>query len=92
MRFMRLWQPIYSDSGEQRLKNSGLTTAHLYNAVNEIMTNPNAPNCTQLLVNGIIALNDIYEALRAGYSPGSVRQRLRARIHFSHTNYFWSSH
>ena len=34
-----------------------------------------------------IAHNDIHGSLEEGYSPGRVRTRLRAQIHFSHTSY-----
>ena len=51
------------------------------------------PNYTQLFVHDLH--NDIHEGHIASYSPDSVRQRLRAQIHFSHTNdcpQIWHSH
>ena len=42
------------------------------------------PNCLFMI---FMANNGIDKALRAGYTPGSVRQMLRAQINFSHTKY-----
>ena len=49
------------------------------------MTSRNAPKCTELIVNDIHGHNDIHGSLEEDYSPGRVRKRLRAPIHFSHT-------
>ena len=42
---------------------------------------------THLISISVQAHNDIHGCLAAGYSPGRVRTRLRAQIHFSHTSY-----
>ena len=41
----------------------------------------NVPN---LLLMIVIAHNDVHGSLAEGYSPGRVRKRLRAQIHFNH--------
>ena len=44
----------------------------------------NVPNLFLMI---FIAHNDIHGPLEEGYSPGRVRTRLRAQIHFSHKKY-----
>ena len=91
--FMRAWLITIIGQCQVKALNTELTIAWFYKAVMRFMTSPNAPPSSLLIE--FITQNDIHDHLEAGYSPGRVRQRLMAQIHFSHTTYclqFWPSY
>ena len=83
MIFMRVLLTTIIGQCPVKALNTKLAIGCLYKAVMRFTTSLKAPKWLMIF----IAHNDIHGSLEEGYSPGRIRERLRAQIHFSHTSY-----